>query len=291
MLSEKIKKKIQLIQIKTKRKLNAMLLQNSNSKIVGSGYDFDQIREYTPGDDIRFIDFKSSARLNKLFVRQYLEERNRTIIILVDVSASTFFSSEDVLKHEILSEIACVIALTGNHANDKVGLALFTDKIIKFISPNKGNAHINNLMEQLFAFENINGFTDINFALKDWMKNNKTKSIVFIVSDFIDKNSFENALKIISNYSDVVAIKYNDKMEKKIPPFGLLNLQDIETSESFCLDVTNKTKSKTINSEINYYFQNQENLFKKYKVGFLNINNQKDYISDIIKFFNKRLMY
>ncbi|MDR3646369.1 MAG: DUF58 domain-containing protein [Candidatus Babeliales bacterium] len=286
MISPELQKKIQLIQIKTKRKLNALLVGSSSSIIKGSGYDFDQIREYVPGDDIRFVDFKSSAKMGKLFVRQYLEERNRTIIILVDVSASSFFSSTKMLKHEVVSEIASVIAMAANHCKDRVGVALFTDRIIKFIPPSKGNAHINNIMEELFIFNNEQGQTSIDFALKDWMKKVKKKSIVFLISDFIDSNSFEKALGIVANYSDLIAIKYNDKIEGNLPQVGLINFQDIETGENFSLNI-----SKNINLEINNYFMNQEKILKKHKVSFLNINNHEDYISQIIKFFNKRLMY
>lgn len=291
MITEDLKKKIQLIQIKTKRRLNSLMLGNSNSIIKGSGYDFDQIREYVPGDDIRFIDFKSSAKMNKLYVRQYLEERNRTIIIMVDVSASNFFSSNKILKHEVISEIASVLAMAGNHSKDNVGLALFTDKIIKFIPPSKGNSHINHIMEELFSFKNEQGQTDINFILQDWMKKNKKKCTIFFISDFINNDSFEKSISILSNYSDLIAIKYNDNIETNLWDLGLLNLEDIETKETFCLDVSNKTKSKIINSEINSFFSKHEKVFKRHKIAFLNINNSEDYISQIIKFFNKRLMY
>lgn len=291
MISQEIKKKIQLIQIKTKRRLNSLMLGSSNSIIKGAGYDFDQIREYVPGDDIRFIDFKSSAKMDKLCVRQYLEERNRTIIIMVDVSASSFFSSNKILKHEIISEIASVIAMAGNHSKDNVGLALFTDKIVKFVPPSKGNSHINHIMEELFIFNNDQGQTDINFILQDWMKKNKKKCTIFFISDFINSGSFEKSMSIISNYSDLIVIKYNDAIEANLPNLGLLNLEDIETKENFCLDISNKTKSKFINSEISNYFTDNEKIFKRHEIAFLSINNNEDYISQIIKFFNKRLMY
>jgi uncharacterized protein (DUF58 family) len=286
MVPKEIKKKIQFIQIKTKRKLNSLLIGGSRSIIKGSGYDFDQIREYVPGDDIRFVDFKSSAKMNKLCVRQYLEEKNRTIIILVDVSASTFFSSGLIFKYEMISEIASVIAMAANHSKDNVGVALFTDRIVKFIPPSKGDSHINYIMEQLFTFQSEEGQTNIDLALRDWMKKVKKKCIVFLISDFIDKNLFEHALSIIANYSDLIAIKYNDKIESDLPEIGLINLQDIEIGETFSLNMNNKT-----NLEINNYFENQAKIFKKNKVPFLKVNNEEDCISQIIKFFNKRLMY
>lgn len=291
MLSTEIKKKIQLIQIKTKSKLSALMVGSSSSLIKGSGYDFDQIREYVPGDDIRFVDFKSSAKMNKLFVRQYLEERNRTVIIFVDVSTSNFFSSTAILKNEIINEIASIIAMAANYCKDQVGIVLFSNKIIKFIPPHKGNSHINNIMEQLFNFQNDRENTDINFVLNDWMKKNKKKCIIFLISDFIDTNVFEKSLGIMSNYSDLIAVKYNDKVETHMPELGLITLQDIETYESVCLDLSSKTQTKLINSEISNYFIEQEKMFKKYKVAFLNINNNESYVSQIIKFFNKRLMY
>ncbi len=287
MLKEEIKKKIKLIQIHTRKVLSGNLIGDYTTAIKGTGTEFDQIREYQQGDDVRFIDWKSSARSGKLLVKQYFEERDRAIIIVVDASASLFFSSNSEFKYEISSQIASVLAIAGYYSKDKVGLVLFNDQVIKFIPPKLGYSHSYHIMETLFGVEQNNNSTDIKIALEFVSKNIKKKSIVFLISDFITDKDFQKSLKIVSNNFDLIAIRCIDNLEKKLPESVFLNLKDIESG-----------KESTVN--MNHYsnlilakrVDDQNKLFKKNKIDFIDINvRNKNFVNDIVLFFKNRMVF
>jgi len=287
MLKEEIKKKIRLIQIHARKVLSGNLIGDYTTAIKGTGTEFDQIREYQQGDDVRFIDWKSSARSGKLLVKQYFEERDRAIIIVVDISASLFFSSNSEFKYEIAAQIASVLAIAGYYSKDKVGLVLFNDQVIKFIPPKLGYSHSYYIMENLFGIEKSNGATDIKVALEFVSKNIKKKSIVFLISDFITDKDFQKSLKIVANNFDLIAVRCIDNLEKKLPESVFLNLNDIESG-----------KESTVN--MNHYsnlilakrVDDQNKLFKKNKIDFIDINvRNKNFVNDIVLFFKNRMVF
>ncbi len=287
MLSSEIKKKIKFIKFKTKRVLNGTLIGDQSSAIKGTGHEFDQIREYQQGDDVRFVDWKSSARMNKLLIKQYFEERNRNIIIALDISSSLFFSSENFSKHEIISQIAAILALVTDSGKDNVGLLLFSDKIVEFIPEARGKVHVMNILKKIFEIQDLQSKTNINLALDFLIKNTKKDSVIFFLSDFINDNDFDKQLKVISKKCKFVAIRCTDKYEQKFPDIGFICIKDIESDEILFLDARKKN-TELIDNHIN--FIKSENFLKKHKIKSLCINNNNEYLINLISFF-KKLMY
>ena len=287
MISKEIRKKIKQIQLRTIRVLSGTLIGDYSSAKKGSGFEFDQIRAYEPGDDVRFIDWKSSAKSGKLLFKQYLEERNRNIIICLDVSSSSMFSSNENKKIDILNQVAAVLAIVSEFGKDRVSLVLFSDKIEQFVPPGVGSSHLQKLINTIFSFETKkNSKTDVNVALEHIFKMHFDNSIVFILSDFISENSFEKNLKIVGRNSDVIAIRCLDLIEKEFPNFGILNLVDLETGKELILKTSNKVKKLQ-----HEFIDNQNRIFKKSRTDILDLDINLDFVPMIVKFFRKRLMY
>lgn len=286
MISSDVLKKIKHIEIYTKRLLSGALVGDSRSAIKGSGLEFDQIREYQFGDDVRFIDWHASSRMNKVLVKQYIEERNRTILLAVDVSASQQFSSTASTKHDICAEIASVLALVADYGKDHVGLLLFSDQIECFIPVGAGRNHIRLIMEKLFSFKPKHVKTNINKALEYVAKLNRKDSLLFLISDFIDYD-FEKKLGIASNMYDTVAIRCTDQNEHALPNVGFLTVQDTETQEQHLLDTRNKGLSYALGKRID----DQNRLFKKCGVDILDIMINKPFAGELIRFFRRRMRY
>ncbi|KKP35723.1 MAG: hypothetical protein UR26_C0002G0023 [candidate division TM6 bacterium GW2011_GWF2_32_72] len=291
MLSKDILKKIKQIEIKTRRLLSGTLIGDYSSAVKGSGFEFDQIRDYLQGDDVRFIDWKASARANKILVRQYLEERNRNVILAVDVSSSCFFSSSEETKFDVMAQIASVLALVADYGKDGVSLILFADKIELYLPPKRGRAYVHQIMERLFETNDNNSKSNLNEVLKHIASMNRRDSLVFLISDFISsEDDFEKNLKVVAKQYDTVAIRCLDKNECKLPQFGLLRLQDCSTQES--VEIQNNAMISPLNAVLNERIKHQNELFKKCGVDLLDILCQdKHFISNVIQFFRKRMRY
>ena len=287
-LSEEIKRKIRYIQICTRSMISGNLIGDFSSAIKGTGHEFDQIRDYQQGDDVRFVDWKSSARANKFLVKQYLEERNRTIIIMVDISGSAFFSSDVQSKYETMAQIASVLTLVADYGKDNVGLVLFSDKVDEFISPARGKMHGMNIMKKLFEIKPTEKLTNLNVALEYVAKNVKRDSIVFLLSDFIDSSSYEKNLRVLTKKCELISIRCTDKNEEEFPEVGFINVRDFETGEMLLLNV-NKNKNN-INEELKAVISEQNKMFKKYKIDVLNLN-KKDFIVELVCFFKRIMAY
>ena len=287
MLSKEVIKKIRQVEIATKRLLSGSYVGDYSSAKKGAGFECDQIREYQLGDDVRFIDWKSSAKSNKLLVKQYIEERNRSVILAVDMSASSFYGSSKQIKFDVLSEIAAVLSLVADYGKDQASLLLFTDQVELFIPPGRGRKHIHKIMEKLFSFKPTHKKTNIDSALDRLAKLNRRDSIVFLLSDFVGDIS-PKKLSVVSRLYDLVAIRCVDKNEHMLPSVGFINVEDIETSEQVLLDTRG---SKQINKYLKKRLLEQENIFKKYGVDFLDVSPDKAFIGDIIVFFRRRMMY
>lgn len=288
MISSEVRKKIKQIQIKTKRVLNGLLVGDYSTARKGSGFEFDQIRPYEQGDDVRFIDWKGSARSNKLLFKQYLEDRNRNLVICLDVSSSLLFSSVKSSKIEILAQIAAILGVVGESSKDRISLMLFSDKVEKFIDFGVGSVHLQKIINTIFEFKiEKNVSTDINAALQHIIKFNLNNSIIFLVSDFISDKSFEKNLKIVSQRSDLVAVRCLDKVEKKLPNVGILNLVDLEDGSNLTL----KTDSNYLNKIQKSFIDEQNKILKKARIDILDLDVKADFVPEVVKFFKRRLMY
>ena len=286
-IPQEIIKKIKHIEICTRRLLRGASFGDYTVVQKGFGLEFDQIREYQPGDDVRFIDWKSTARTNKVLLKQYYQERNRIIWLLVDVSLSIQFTSGFVSKHDIIAQITSVLSIVADTRKDLVGLILFSHDIEYCLSPKRGRSHIHEIMKQVFAFEPQHRQTNIQNVLKYLIQKRSKEAIIFLISDFID-DGYEKALPFLTQWYEVIAIRCLDDNERNFPIVGCLYVEDIETGEFLELDVRDQQKlSSIIARHIDY----QNTIFKKYRIDYTDVSPLQPFIGDLIHFFQKRMMY
>jgi uncharacterized protein (DUF58 family) len=249
--------------------------------------EFSEVREYNPGDDIRFIDWNVSSRMGKLYVKQFVEERELTVILAIDLSASLNFFSRSKSKKEIIAEISAIIAFTANLNNDKVGLLLFTEEIELFIPPKKGKTHLLRIIREILNFNPQGKKTSIKNGLIYLNKVIKKKAIIFLLSDLLD-SGFTQSLKIAARKHDLIAIKVSDLREKTLPKEGTFLLKDHETDEEFLVDFNSQqTRSNFLTSQK----RREEDLleiFKKYDVDYIDIEGEENYEKPLFDFFLER---
>ena len=288
-MSKEILKKVRQIEIRTKNVVNDFFGGDYHSNFKGRGMTFSEVREYVPGDDVRSIDWNVTARTGKPHIKIFEEERELSVLILIDVSSSGVFGSKKDLKIDLGVEIAAMLSFSAIKNNDKVGLALFSDKIEKYIPPKKGKKHVLRLITDIVNhdFENSNKRTSIKTAIDFANKISKRKSVIFLISDFIDDN-FWNELKFLNFKHDVVGLQIYDTYERNFPNVGLINIHDSETGENTWIDTTSKKNRDKF----------QKNSVKKLdkfsmkckNIGFdlLQINTDDDYIKFLMQFFRSR---
>jgi uncharacterized protein (DUF58 family) len=282
--TEELLKKVKLIELKSKRRINSMFLGEYNSSFKGIGMTFSEVRQYQFGDDVRKIDWNKTARFNEPFVKIFEEEREMVSMILIDISASMNFGTKKQLKKEMVAEIGATLALSAVKNNDKVGLILFSDKIDYFIAPKKGNAHIIRIIKKILEAEPKHTKTDLSIIFDFIIKTIKRKSTIFLISDF-DVTNFERNLQILTKKHDITGIRVYDRIEKIFPDMGLIHLEDLETGELQWVD----TSSKVVRDKYSEYYQQlmviTENIFIKNGAGFLNIPTHGDYIKILFNYF------
>lgn len=281
MLSKEIINKIKHIQITTRRLLSGSQSGDCLTKQKGYGLEFDQLREYQTGDDVRFIDWKSSARSNKLLLKEYREERNRAVMLLVDISKSSFFGSGKQRKADVMADIASALALAADYAKDAVGLILFSDKIDYFMPPARGKHHVMALMKEVYSAQAHGNTTTINAALQLLGQLKRTDTIAFLISDCIDE-SYEKQLHVINARYDLVVIRCLDEREQRLPKGFHIQLQDIETGQELFI----KSDVLKISAE---RIQQQNKYFKKYGIDCFDVSCDKSYINDLVMFFQRRI--
>ncbi|MEK7433866.1 MAG: DUF58 domain-containing protein [Cyanobacteriota bacterium] len=286
-MQKEIVAKIKEIQIKAKYIVTDVLSGEYESAFKGRGIEFSEVREYMPGDDIRTIDWNVTARMNTPFVKEFTEERELTIMILLDLSASQEFGSSDDSKKETSTMLSSIFSYLALRNNDKVGLIIFTDKVEKYIPAKKGKDNIWKIIKEILTFEPHSKKTDISVALDFFNKVTKKKSVVFIISDFISSD-FEKSIKKISKRHDVTAIKIFDEKEKNIENHGITLLQDFETGEIIEFDSNNKQDTKMYKELSIFEEESLNKFFKINKIEYLNIKNNSDYIHTLASFFKKR---
>jgi uncharacterized protein (DUF58 family) len=293
MISEEIRKKIKKIQIHTKRIMQTTITGDYLSAFKGSGLEFDQIREYAMGDDVRAIDWNSSAKMNKIMVKQFIEERDRTIILAIDISASGLYSSQQELRRDLIAQVSAVLAYISGENKDKVGALFYTDKVEKWIPPSRGRAHNGKILETIFTIQPKGHGTDTAQALKFLISIKKRNSVVFMLSDWIDDlNSYSKLLKVAGCEYDFIGVRITDPCEKHIPDIGFIDVLDPETGQTFILD-TRQAKfagaQKSINSILASRQLEQKRLFDKNKIDLLDLTIGHPFVNSLINFFQMRI--
>ncbi len=292
MISRELIKKIRYIQIYTSKAVNDVLAGEYHSVFKGQGMEFDEVRAYQPGDDIRTIDWNVTARTGHPYVKRYVEEREITVFFLVDLSRSGSFGSREKLKNEVAAEFCALLAFSAIKNNDKVGLIVFTDTIQLFIPPAKGTSHVLRLIRELLFFEpgkiRKKTGTDIALALDYLGRVLHKRGVVFLVSDFLDQN-FEKPLRVLARRHDLIAVTVSDPRELALPDVGLLEIQDAETGEIVVID----TGSKTVRSRYTHLAEEKNralsDLFQSTGIDQIQLLTDRDYVLDLVKFFRKRM--
>ena len=288
-MSKEILKKVRQIEIRTKNVVNDFFGGDYHSNFKGRGMTFSEVREYVPGDDVRSIDWNVTARTGKPHIKIFEEERELSVLILIDVSSSGVFGSKKDLKIDLGVEIAAMLSFSAIKNNDKVGLALFSDKVEKYIPPKKGKKHVLRLITDIINhdFENSNKRTSIKTAIDFANKISKRKSVIFLISDFIDDN-FWNELKFLNFKHDVVGLQIYDSYERNFPNVGLINIHDSETGENTWIDTTSKKNRDKFQKNSDEKLDKFSMKCKNIGFDLLQINTDDDYIKFLMQFFRSR---
>jgi len=287
MLSSEVIKKISAIHIRTNYLVNDILAGEYESAFRGRGMEFEEVREYTPGDDIRDIDWNVTARTGHPFVKVFHEERELTIMLMIDVSSSGQFGSVKELKNELSAEISAILAFSAIKNNDKVGLIIFSDRIEKFIPPKKGRSHVWRVIREIVQYRPLKRKTNISAALEYFNKVMKRKSVCFLLSDF-QCSGYDQNLRISNKKHDVIAVTIRDPREIILPNIGFVELEDAETGESIIID----TYDKKLTDKFNYMAREREDLlkrkFRSMDIDSIDIVTDQPYVHPIMKFFRMR---
>lgn len=285
--TKELLKKVKKIEIKSRGLSSQIFSGEYHSAFKGSGMAFSEVREYLPGDPVRIIDWNVTARLNKPYVKIFEEERELTVMLLVDMSASKDFGTRSQLKQEVVTELCAVLAFAAIQNNDKIGVIFFSDKIEKFIPPKKGKSHILRIIRELIDFKPTSSGTDIKLALEYFTSSIKKRCTAFLLSDFIDCD-FERALRLANKKHDLVALQIYDETEKQIPNIGIVPFLDSESGAIKWIDTSNpKTRNhyKTIALKQEHLLKN---IFQKAGVDATEIITNKPYIKPLKELFTKR---
>jgi len=282
MISNELIKQIKYIEIQTSILVNNMFGGEYHSAFKGIGMEFNEVREYIPGDDIRNIDWNLTAKYQKPFIKIYEEERELNVIIAIDISGSSYFGLDKKLKKDTIIEIASIIALSAIKNNDKVGILLFSDIIELYIPPNKGRIHILRLIREMLMFKPKHIDTSISIASEYLIKLLKRKSVVFFISDFFDID-YEMPIKVLNQKHDLIPIQINDISEFKFNNNCMIKLIDNESNKELWVDLKNKTTMNT------YYINSFKKFCNKYNIDLIEINDPIKYITPLISFFKKRI--
>lgn len=280
-------KKVRKIEIKTRRLSDHVFGGEYHSTFKGRGMTFSEVRQYQFGDDVRSIDWNVTARYNEPFVKIFEEERELTMVLMVDISGSEFFGTNQAFKKDIITEISATLAFSATQNNDKIGLLLFSDEIELFIPPKKGRSHVLRIIRELIEFKPQSKKTDITKALKYLSNMLKKKAIVFVLSDFMT-DGYEQTMKIVGKKHDVTGIRVYDEKEEAIPNLGMVQMQDEETGELLLVNTASKTVrvnyAKHYNERVNYF----ENTFRRSGSGVIHTRTDESYVKKLLGYFKRR---
>jgi uncharacterized protein (DUF58 family) len=287
MLPRDVLKKIRRIQITTNRLVNESLAGEYHSVFKGRGMEFDEVREYQHGDDVRTIDWNVSSRTGRPFVKRYVEERELTVMLLIDTSASGSFGSADKMKSEIAAEISALLAFSAIKNHDRVGAILFTDRVEKFIPPRRGSKHVLRLIREVLFHKPEHRGTSIQTAATLLNLVIRKRAVVFLISDLLDQG-FERSLKVANRKHDVVIIQIMDRLEKELPEIGLLEIRDAETGEIACIDTSLPWIQKTLRDNWNRNQERLQKLFESHRMDHVTIETATPYDVPLVRFFKDR---
>ena len=285
--TKEILKKVRKIEIKTRRLSDHIFSGEYHTSFKGCGMTFSEVRQYQYGDDVRAIDWNVTARYNEPFVKVFEEERELTMMLIVDISGSESFGTKNQQKRDMVTEIAATLAFSATQNNDKIGLLLFSDQIELFIPPKKGKSHVLRIIRELIEFEPKSKKTDLSQALKYLSSVLKKKAIVFLISDFMTKD-YEHTLKIASKRHDVTGIRVFDQREESIPNIGIVNMLDAETGETLVVD----TNSKAVRQDYEKYYRENvayfRDIFSKCGAGTISSRVDESYVTKLLGYFKAR---
>jgi uncharacterized protein (DUF58 family) len=289
MLSTDLMGKIRHIEIRTRRLVNDSFAGEYHSIFKGQGIEFDEVRPYLPGDEIRSIDWNVTARMGQPYVKRFVEERELTVMLLVDASGSGDFGSVNRFKRELSAELAAVLSFSATTNKDKVGLLIFTDQVELYIPPRKGRRHVLRLIRDLLAFAPQGRGTNLQLALDTINQILKRRSIVFLVSDFLaDPQSYRLALTLANRKHDVIAIDLHDPLETNIANVGLIALEDAESDELVWIDTGNRAWRRAFQQRVDQMEGAKNQALAQAGVDAIRINTDQDYVTALTRFFQQR---
>lgn len=289
-MDNELLKKVRKIEIKTRALSHQIFAGEYHSAFKGRGMAFSEVREYQFGDDVRNMDWNVTARLRSPYIKVFEEEREMTVVLLVDVSSSSIFGSVAKSKRELVAEIAAVLSFSASINNDKVGALFFSDKVEKFIPPKKGRSHLLRILRELLEFKPENNGTNISEALRFLTNAIKKKCTAFLLSDLLDvdsqsKPNYEEALKIAVNRHDISVINVYDPRDRNIPDVGMIRVMDAETGKQMWVDTSSKAVRNYYNQWSIGVFDKAKQLFNKFKVDCVSISTDQDYVKGLIALF------
>ncbi|MDL2243331.1 DUF58 domain-containing protein [Bacteroidales bacterium OttesenSCG-928-J19] len=288
METSELLKRVRQIEIKTRGLSRNIFAGQYHSAFKGRGMAFSEVREYEFGDDTRDIDWNVTARYNKPFIKIFEEERELTVMLLIDVSGSSHFGTHSMMKKDMITEIAATLAFSAIQNNDKIGVLFFTDKLEKFIPPQKGKKHILYIIRELIDFQPDNTKTDISQVLKYLTGAIKKRCTAFLVSDFVAKDNYEHALTIANKKHDIVGIQVYDMHEARLPDVGMMKILDAENGNEKWVDTSSAKVRKAYNDWWKDRQDEMETAFTKSRVDSVSIRTDEDYVKSLIGLFNKR---
>ncbi len=281
-------KKVRKIEIKTRRLSDHIFSGEYHTSFKGRGMTFSEVRQYQYGDDIRAIDWNVTARYNEAHVKVFEEERELTMMLMVDISGSESFGTKNQLKSEIVTEISATMAFSATQNNDKIGLILFSDQIELYIPPKKGKSHVLRIIRELIEFQPKSNKSDLSQALKFLSGTQKKKAIVFVISDFMVEDDYEKTLKIASKKHDITGIRVYDIREEKMPNIGMVEMEDAETGEILVVNTGSKkarmSYEKHYHEKVNYF----KDIFSKCGSGCVNTRVDESYVTKLLSYFKSR---
>ena len=286
-LPAELLQRIKAIQVKTNYLVNDIMAGEYVSALKGRGMEFSEVREYQPGDDVRLIDWNVTARMNQPFIKEFKEERELTLMLLVDVSSSGEFGSAGKLKNEVSAEIASILAFAAIKNNDKIGLIVFSDKIEHTIPPKKGKAHIWNIIRTILNFKPEGKGTNLSLPLEYFLNIQKRKATAFLISDFQDDN-YESKLKLAKQKHYLIAISITDQREETLPDVGLIQLEDAECGETLLVDTSDDEMTRQYTRQFQEKREKRKTYFHSIGIDTLEIHTNRSLTEPIIRYFKMR---
>lgn len=281
-------KKVRKIEIKTRGLTNHIFSGQYHSAFKGRGMTFSEVREYQYGDDVRNIDWNVTARFHRPFVKIFEEEREMTVMLLIDVSSSNDFGSSEATKRDITAEIAAVLAFSAIQNNDKVGVIFFSDRVEKFIPPKKGSSHILRIIREIVSFKPQHNGTDIGEGLKFLTSAIKKRTTAFLISDFMTSKSFEQEMRIAARKHDLISLRITDKRELILPKIGLLKFRDNETNKEFWVDTSTSSWNEAYQKYVHNETQRLNKIFANNGIDNTLIYTDEDYVKPLMQLFKRR---